>query len=230
MVCTCCNIDKDDKHFRKYTDKDGYSIQRRQCFSCLGRKERLRKGKIVPPLVLKLEPEILEVAGVTKKCAECKEVLALAYFYKSHLGTAFKYCKKCHVAITNAANRKSQLENGGSTRVPPKCNIFADETQKSQTHQFLTLLGWSYTDGVWWKKGFKTKDKVWECFVETPKQKRKGNNKGGRKVLAIHQQVEQIIKDYEKGMNYFDLADIYKCSHTSIRKLIRDYYDEKRAN
>jgi hypothetical protein len=91
-------------------------------------------------------------------------------------------------------------------------------------------LGWSYTDGVWWKKGFKTKDKVWECFVETPKQKRKGNNKGGRKVLAIHQQVEQIIKDYEKGMNYFDLADIYKCSHTSIRKLIRDYYDEKRAN
>ena len=74
----------------------------------------------------------------------------------------------------------------------------------------------------------KTKDKVWECFVEADKQKRKGHSKGGRKVLLIYQQTEQIIKDHEEGINYFELANIYKCSHTSIRKLIRDYYDERR--
>jgi hypothetical protein len=114
--------------------------------------------------------------------------------------------------------------------VPPNPNVFADSEQKSQTHQFLKLLGWSYTDGVWWKKGFKTVDKVWECFVEVDKQKRIGHRKGGRKVLLIYQQVDQIIKNHEEGLNFFDLADIYKCSHTSIRKLIRDYYDERRGN
>jgi hypothetical protein len=228
MVCIDCNIDKDDKNFRKYTDKQGYTVQRRQCYSCLAVRQKAREGKIAQPRAYIKEPEVLEVEGVTKKCAECKKVLAVAYFYKGKLGTHFKNCKKCHVALATKANQQSVLDNGGSSRVPPKPNIFADNVQKSQTHQFLELCGWTYTDGVWWKKGIKTKDKVWECFVEAPKQKRNGNNKGGRKTLAIHQQVDQIIKDYEEGINYFDLADIYKCSHTSIRKLIRDYYDEKR--
>lgn len=230
MVCIDCKIDKDAKHFRSYTDKRGYAVQRRQCYSCLAVRQKAREGKIAQPRPYKSQPEVLEVAGVTKKCAECKEVLAVAFYYKSSLGTCFKYCKKCHVRLTQEKVVANKVESGGSTRVPPKPNTFADATQKSQTHQFLKLLGFSYTDGVWWKKGFKTKDKVWECFVETPKQKRKGNNTGGRKILAIHQQIDQIVKDYEEGINYFDLADIYKCSHTSIRKLIREYYDEKRAN
>ena len=228
MICIDCNIDKDLKHFRKYTDERGYTVQRRQCYSCLAVKQKAREGKIAQPRAYNKEPEVLEVAGVTKKCAECKEVLAVAHYYKSSLGTCFKFCKRCHVKITQDKVVANKIESGGSTRVPPKPNVFADETQKFQTHQFLKLLGWSYTDGVWWKKGFKTKDKVWECFVEADKQKRKGHSKGGRKVLLIYQQTEQIIKDHEEGINYFELANIYKCSHTSIRKLIRDYYDERR--
>jgi hypothetical protein len=102
--------------------------------------------------------------------------------------------------------------------------------QQEQTHQFLRLLGWSYTNGVWWKKGIKTAENVWEGFVETPKRKRIGHSNGGRKVLKIYTMTEQIIKEYEEGQDYFELAHIYNCSHTSIRKLIRDYYDEKRAD
>jgi len=189
-------------------------------------QEQIKVSTIVP----NEEPEVLEVQGVSKKCPECKKVLPASDYYKSHLGTLFKYCKKCHVTITNNANRQSKLDNGGSTRVPVKCNVFADHVQKEQTHQFLQLLGFSYTNGVWWKKGFKTADKVWECFNETPKKKRVGHSNGGRKVLKIHTMKEQIIKEYEEGKGYFELADIYNCSHTTIRALIRDYYDEKGTN
>jgi len=230
MVCNDCKIDKDNKHFRKYTSKEGYVVQRRQCYSCLAVRQKAREGKIAQPRPYIKEPEVLEVAGVTKKCAECKRVLAVAFYYKSSLGTCFKNCKTCHVKLTQEKVISNKIARGGSDRVPPNPNVFADSEQKSQTHQFLKLLGWSYTDGVWWKKGFKTKDKVWECFVEVDKQKRIGHRKGGRKVLLIYQQVDQIIKNYEEGINFFDLADIYKCSHTSIRKLIRDYYDERRGN
>jgi hypothetical protein len=193
-------------------------------------RQRVRNEKKVAVLVSNEEPEVLEVQGITKKCAECKKVLPAAYFYKSHLGTLFKYCRKCHVQISNKANYQSKLENGGSTRVPVKPNVYADHVQEEQTHQFLKLCGWSYTNGVWWKKGFKTADKVWECFTETDTKKKIGHTKGGRKTLTIYENTEQIIKDFEEGLNYFDLAYIYKCSHTSIRKLIRDYYDEKRAD
>ena len=230
MVCTECKKDKEDKHFRKYTNDKGYVIQRRQCHSCLNIKQRLRNEKKVAVLVCNEEPEVLEVQGVTKKCAECKIVLPADKFYKSHLGTLFKYCKVCHVSITNKANKQYQLNNGGSTRVPVKCDVYADHVQQEQTHQFLTLMGFTYTNGIWWKKGFKTAEKVWECFTETGKKKKIGHTNGGRKLLAVHQQMEQVIKDYEEGLNYFDLAYIYKCSHTSIRKLIKEYYDEKRAN
>jgi hypothetical protein len=228
MVCIDCKIDKDDKHFRKYTDKRGYAVQRRQCYSCLAVRQKAREGKIAQPRAYKSQPEVLEVAGVTKKCENCKKVLPAADYYKSSLGKLFKYCKKCHVLLATKANQQSVLDNGGSSRVPPKCNIFADHVQREQTHQFLKLLGWSYNGKIWFKKNVKDETGKWLLFEEQPK--RKGHTKGGRKILAIHQQVDQIIKDYEEGINYFDLADIYKCSHTSIRKLIRNYYDEKRAN
>jgi hypothetical protein len=230
MICIDCKIDKEDKHFRTYTNKYGNKIHRHQCYSCLAVRQRAREGKIAQPRVYIKEPEALEIEGVTKKCCLCEKVLSLDDFYKGIRGTPFKSCKKCHVSSATKANQQSVLDNGGSTRVPVKPNVFADHVQQDQTHQFLRLLGWSYTDGVWWKKGIKTAEKVWEGFVETPKLKRKGHTKGGRKTLAIHQQVDQIIKDYEEGGDYFKLAGIYKCSHTSIRKLIRDYYDERRGN
>jgi hypothetical protein len=230
MICIDCKIDKDDKHFRKYINKDGYSIQRHQCYSCLYIKQRARNEKKVAVLVSNEEPEILEVKGVTKKCAECEKVLPADDYYKSPLGTLFKYCKKCHVNKANEGNRNYRINNGGSTRVPVKPNVFADHVQQEQTHQFLQLLGWSFTDGVWWKEGIKTKDKVWECFNEKYKKKRVGHSNGGRKVLKIYTMKEQIIKEYEDGKGFFELADIYNCSHTTIRALVKDYYDKKGTN
>jgi len=230
MVCIDCNIDKDDKHFRRYINKQGYVIQRHQCFSCLNVRQRLREGKIAQPRAYKSQLELLEVKGVTKKCEECEKILPVADYYKSSLGKLFKYCKICHVAKANKANKTTQLENGGSTRVPVKCNVFADHVQKEQTHQFLKLLGWSYNGKIWFKNGIKDETGKWLLFEEQPKKKRYPNYSGGRKTLSVHQHKEEVVKKFEDGINCFELADIYKCSHTTIRKLIRDYYDEKRAN
>ena len=231
MVCTCCNIDKDLKHFRKYTDRDGHTIQRRQCYSCLAVKQRAREGKIAQPRPYIKQPEVLEVAGVTKKCAECKEVLAIAYFYRGTRGTPFKNCKKCNNLLSAAKVKQNKKENGGSERVPNKVGVFADEIQMSQTHQFLTLLGWTHNNnGVWSKENVKSETGKWLLFEEQPKKKRYANYNGGRKTLTVHQHKEEVVKNYEDGYSPNDLADIYSCSHTTIRKLINDYYDEKRSN
>ena len=228
MICIDCNIDKDLKHFRKYTDERGYTVQRRQCYSCLAVKQKAREGKIAQPRAYNKEPEVLEVAGVTKKCAECKEVLAVAHYYKSSLGTCFRFCKRCHVKITQDKVVANKIESGGSTRVPPKPNVFADDTQKSQTHQFLKLLGWSYNGTIWFKKNVKDETGKWLIFEEGPKKKKYANCSGGRKTLEVHKHKEEVVEKYEQGLTPFDIADIYKCSHTTIRKLIRDYYDERR--
>jgi hypothetical protein len=173
----------------------------------------------------------VEVPNVTKKCPNCKQVLALAYFYKSSLGTPFKNCKKCNLALSAAKVKQNKKENGGSERVPNKVGVFSDETQMSQTHQFLKLLGWTHNDnGIWSKENVKDKNGKWLLFEEQPKKRRYANYNGGRKKLAIHHHKEQIVKEFEDGYNPFYLADIYSCSHTSIRKLIRDYYDEKRSS
>jgi hypothetical protein len=230
MICIDCGIDKEDKHFRRYTNKEGYLIQRRQCYSCLNIRQKARNQKKVSVIASNDEPEVLEVKGVTKKCEECEKILPVADYYKSSLGTLFKYCKICHVAKANKANKTTQLENGGSTRVPVKCNVFADHVQREQTHQFLQLLGWSYNGSIWFKNGIKDETGKWLIFNETPKKKRYPNYTGGRKVLAVHEKKDEVVKKFEDGMNCFELADIYNCSHTTIRKLIRDYNDERRGN
>lgn len=229
MICIDCGIDKEDKHFRSYVNKQGYRIQRHQCYSCLYNKQRARIQKKVAVIASNDEPEVLEVAGVTKKCAECKKVLPAADYYKSSRGTLFKYCKPCHVEKANEGNRQYKIDNGGSTRVPVKCNVFADHVQQEQTHQFLRLLGWSYNGSIWFKKGIKDETGKWLIFDETPKKKRIGHRNVPKR-LIIYQKVDEIIKKHEEGINFFELADIYNCSHTTIRRLIRDYYDERRRN
>jgi hypothetical protein len=117
---------------------------------------------------------------------------------------------------------------GGSERIPTKCNVYVDIYQKQQTFWLMQLLGWKFNDnGIWSKENIKDETGKWLIFNEQPKKRRYPNHRGGRKILPIHQKKEEIVKQYENGTTPHELSYIYKCSHTSIRKLLRDYYNER---
>jgi len=163
-------------------------------------------------------------------CADCNIVLPMVRFYKSTLGKPFKICKDCHRKKASSKIKENKRLSGGSETVLYSPDCWVDVYQKKQTHQFLELCGWTFTDGVWWKEGIKDKNKKWVNV--TPNKKKKVIVRGtkGKTKLVIYENRDLIVKQYESGKNYNDLADIYNCSHTSIRYLIRSFYDERRGN
>jgi hypothetical protein len=163
-------------------------------------------------------------------CSDCLIALPMIRFYKSSLGKAFKICKDCHKTKAASKIRENKNLNGGSERAMNRPDCWVDEYQKAQTHQFLQLCGWTYTDGVWWKDGIKDKNNVWVNVIPTKKKRVLVRGTKGRTKLPIYENRDQIVKQYEAGVNYYDLAYIYKCSHTSIRHLVKSYYDERRGN
>ena len=243
-VCTKCSIDKLlDQYFKE--ERWGKIYYKKYCLVCskkqikewklrnkLKKKELIQlpqPKEIIQPVVPELQPEVLEVTDGYKECCYCKEIKPLTNFYHSPKGTPFKNCKKCHVKHYREKIVENNKDKGGSERVSYYPNTYVDKYQKEQTFWLMELLGWTYTDGIWWKEGIKDKNNNWTNIVKTtkPKTKKVNNNSGGRKMLPVHKKVDEVIRDYNKGINFYELGDIYDCSHTTIRKLIKDYYDEK---
>lgn len=95
----------------------------------------------------------------------------------------------------------------------------------------MKLMGWTYNDnGVWSKEGFKDKNNVWYKFKEKKKLVLRRNNNTGRKFAKVHNYTEEVIRKHEEGLDFYELSYIYSCSHTTIRKLVKNYYDEKRSS
>lgn len=222
MVCNKCKVDypieKFDTYFHSGHNKH---FTRKICNPCMriGYKEYKLKVKLLSqPIPVPVIPDDW------KQCSCCNKYKCLDDFYHSPKGTAFKNCKECHVINYKKKVIENSKDRGGSERVSYYPNTYVDKYQKEQTFWVMELMGWTYNDnGVWSKEGIKDKDKVWTNVIPT-KKKRTGNMTGGRKRLPIHKKVDEVIRDYNEGNNFFDLATIYGCSHTTIRKLIRDYY------
>lgn len=246
-VCTKCFIDKpQEEYYKEVRKENGRTYYKKYCLDCFRKqsrdwklKNRLSKKKmievpiqeeIIQPVVPELQPEVLEIPEGYKKCSDCNEVKPFDDFYKSNLNKLYKNCKICYVRKNRAAVLENQKQNGGSERVPYYPNDYADEYQKEQTFWLLKLLGWTYNDnGVWSKEGIKDKDKKWYIFKEGPKRpkKRTGNNTG-RKFATVHKHTEELILKHKEGIDFYELGNIYGCSHTTIRKIVKKYYDEKR--
>jgi Mor family transcriptional regulator len=239
-ICNKCFIDKpQDQYYREF--RWGKYYYKKYCLDCSrkqAREYKLKKDKlielpqqekIIQPVVPELQPDVFITPDNSKECFTCEVVKPLTDFYHSTRGTTFKNCKQCHVKHYREKIVENNKDKGGSERVSYYPNTYVDQYQKEQTFWIMELMGWTYNDnGVWSKEGMKDKDKVWTNIDETNKKKKYQNYNGGRKILAVHSKIEDVIRDHNNGNNFFDLADIYNCSHTTIRKLIKDYYDEKR--
>jgi hypothetical protein len=177
---------------------------------------------------ISIEEEQVSVPFGYQICSDCNIALPMIRFYKSSLGNAFRICKDCHRNKASSKIKENKILSGGSERVMHRPDCWVDVHQKNQTHQFLELCGWTFTNGVWWKEGIKDKNKKFVKVIPDKKKKVIVRGTKGKTKLAIYDKRDLIVQQYESGMNYYDLADIYKCSHTSIRHLIRSFYDERR--
>jgi hypothetical protein len=246
-ICTKCFIDKVIEEFP--LDKQPNKVYRKkyciECFRKQSREWKLRNKdkkekvkelpqpeKIIKPEVPESQPEVLIVPDRYKICTTCNEIKPHVDFYISSKGNVSKNCRECTHEKYRTTTRENIKNNGGSERVCNQPNKYVDEEQKKQTFWVMELMGWKYNDnGVWSKDGFKDKDKNWYLFKETKKKVvRRTNDNTGRKFAEVYKHTDELIKKYYDGVNMYELAYIYKCSHTTIRKIIKEYRDGKRSH
>ena len=166
-----------------------------------------------------------------KECHTCNEIKPIIEFYNSAYKNPLRNCKVCYKKYHRDKVAQQMEDKGGSDAYYSEPDKYTSTIQKVQTFMVMELCGWTYTDGVWWKKGIKTVDKVWECFKETPKVIRKKQSNAGRKIKkGVWNSVDKIVKLVEEGYTYDDISDIFDCSHTLIRTVVTKYRNEKRAS
>jgi hypothetical protein len=95
----------------------------------------------------------------------------------------------------------------------------------------MELLGWIFDErtGIWNKPGVK-ENGVFINIVPVVKKERKVRQTNmGRKIKSgVWNNTERIVKLIEEGYTYFDVADVFDCSHTTIRSVVTRYRNEKK--
>ena len=239
-ICTKCKVEQDDKEYYTYYHSRNKNFYTRWvCLTCTRKQVRDYKSKIkeqkqileqvpqeekiIKPVVQELQQEVLKGQ---RRCTMCNEVKDITeYYQKRH------QCIICVRDYELRTRRKKDeefnKERGGSERVPQTPGVFSDVYQQQQVTEFLTALGWKLNDnGVWSKKGFKTKDKVWEKPIKKYKRIDKGNYKGSER-SPVYQKRLELIKLREGGMTLSKIADIYGISTATALRIIKDKYDKK---
>jgi hypothetical protein len=181
------------------------------------RKEIKKKiGTNIQPIVLN-----------PKVCTKCNETKnSMTDFYVNR-----HQCIICVRIYENELRRKKDEErminNGGSERVKQTPGDYTDIYQEQQVTEFLTVLGWKLNpNGVWSKKGFKTKDKVWEKPIKKFKRVISGNYTGSER-SPVYLKRNELLKLRETGMTYIKIGDIYGISPATVMRIIKDNYDKK---
>lgn len=241
MVCTKCKVDRPDVDFYKYKGKN-----RSRCKICIKTatvmRERIKfnrtprnfkdKSRIVlsiqnditpPQIVSNCEIDIYKDNPDYKKCFECDKYKPLTDFYKNNKSLYYHTrCKRCHIDFTNKKQSEYYQKKfetcGGSERVIPKPNKYVDRWQEEQTKWVLELMGWNKEGDVWVKEGIK---KVVAGKIVWDKIPTK------EKIFKIKSKVELTGDDINKikelrssGLLIREIAVLYKCSKTTIRRIL----------
>ena len=160
-------------------------------------------------------------------CTVCNIEKPVAFFYKNQK----LRCKSCQ----NKIAYQLEIENGNGTRwqVKQNPNDYYNDAQRDELFELMLLLGWTFTDGIWWKEKFgKEQDGKFNFPKERVAKSRKkrtdtyNRNGGTPKKFDLDIFVPQMIEYRVEGMSYENIASIYGCSHTTIRRFIREYYEK----
>jgi hypothetical protein len=224
-ICSKCKVERNDDEYYSYWHSTQQKYRTRLvCGVCTREQSKQYKQN------RKNKSAVIEQVP-TQHCPSCKKDVPLTGYYESGRGIKGRYCASCIRKNQNDKNYKKVMSEGGSERIPQKPNIYVDEFQKAQTFMVLERLGWIFNEdtGIWSKDGVKTKDNVWVNIIPQPRTKRRPTGIIPKKKHGVHKYIDKIIEQRNEGFTYYDLADIYCCSHTTIRKIVNDYYREKRT-
>jgi len=239
-ICSKCNVSQDEKEYYTYYHSTLKKLYTRHiCFTCMRKqskeyKSKLRQQKqileqvpqqenIIQPVVQELKQEVLKGQ---RRCKDCNEIKNMNEFYPNRF-----QCIVCVRTKEAIYRRKESLERkmnyGGSERVKQTPGDYADIYQEQQVTEFLTALGWKLNpNGVWSKKGFKNKDKVWEKPIKKYTHKHSPNHKGSKR-SPIYLKRDELIKLNNDGMTYLKIGNIYNISPATVMRIIKDNYDKK---
>lgn len=239
--CNKCNIDKPIEEYS--LDKQKNKVYRKKyCTECFREQARNWKklNKVKKELVIDIpqqkeiiQPEVLELQPVYKECFDCKVIKPLDKFYLNNRKNPIRSCKICYNKKYKKTVEQNNKERGGSERVCVHPNNYSDIWQKKQVFLVMKAFGWIFDEGtgIWNKPGFK-ENGVFINIIPIEKKKRKSPSSGGGRKLktGIWNNVDDIIRLVEIGHTYNDIAEVYNCSHTMIRRVVSKYRDEKRAS
>ena len=161
-------------------------------------------------------------------CTVCNIEKPDIFFYKNQK----LRCKQCQ----NKFAYQLEIENGNGTRwqVKQKPNDYYNDAQRDELFGLMISMGWTFTDGIWWKEKFgKDKDGKFNFTnknIIPSKPKRIYFNKGRTgtpKTFFLDMFVPDMINYRAEGMSFEDIASIYGCSHTTIRRYLKEYYEER---
>jgi hypothetical protein len=185
----------------------------------------LTQQNIVQPAVAELIVEDFSNNPDYKSCTMCAEYKLLTEFYQNkNSGYYHSRCKPCHLQYSsgklNDYYEEKYKTKGGSERVMRKAGDFVDIYQEEQVSWLLQLIGWSKDGDVWVKKGIKQVVDgkiVWDKIPSKQKVIRLRKNK---KLVITEQDIEKIIELRSRGLMMREIAAIYKCSKTTIGKIL----------
>lgn len=230
-ICNKCKNEREDNQYETYFHSTrGKHYTRKICNPCMREGCRLFKQKNKLDKQIPQQIPVPVIPDNTKQCATCMEYKTFDNFYLSHAGNPVKMCKPCYVQYHRNKVEHKYKENGGKDQYYMECDRYTTQEQKDQVFMVMEALGWTYTDGVWWKEGIKDKNKVWTNITPIVKKERKTRQTNmGRKIKSgVWNNTDKIVKFIEEGYTYFDVADIFDCSHTTIRTVVSRYRNEKK--
>jgi len=186
-VCNKCNIEKPiDQYFKETRKDNGRTYIKRYCNDCFKKQsrdwKRNNKEKIKQN---SLNRTILKNGG--KKCSVCNELKLPDEYYANRT-----LCKECVKHIERekdrvereARDRQRELDGISNKRVPNKAGDFADEIQRKSTHEFLTLLGWSYNpdNNLFYKEPIKSATGLWRSIIPNDSNSRTQKNRKRKRI------------------------------------------------
>lgn len=186
-----------------------------------------------------------------RQCRTCGELLEVStenYYLTPSAKGGFNFaspdCRPCYLKKDRLEReRKKDEDQCGSNTVYAKPNKYADEIQRSQTFQFLTLLGWKFNEekGIWYDDIKKTKDGEFiGVWAYTPKKNRtvdklteetfkplKFSEKAYRRDKSKDELVQLMLKDYFiYSLKQTDIAEKYSVAVSVVKYYVKLYIDQ----
>jgi hypothetical protein len=215
MICSKCQLDKDEKEYQTYWHSlHQKHYRRRECSKCFysQRKERkqARIAAMHPDTLYKDNPNY-------RKCKKCGEWNTADKYMTKSLKHKYANCPTCRLILTRLENVKIMEQSFGGAAIKTKPNEYYNDIQKNAVFNIMKAFNWTYNEnGVWSKEGIKDKDNNW-CKLNT---KRKTSRK------VTEEDIERMIRLRRQGRTYLDISIDTKFSDTTVFDVLKKYYNK----